>query len=277
MGVQVSEHEFLPATRSAAVLSRPWVVAIARAGYAARGLVYLLVGGLALLSASGRHGGTSDQKDAFESLLSAPAGAVLLAVLAGGLICFAIWRSIQAVLDTDGHGNEAKGWIIRAGFLCGAITQVAMAIAALKIESGEMSHEDGTRHWSAWLLNEPFGRWMLALVAAGIFGAGVAHAVRAIRRTYEKWFAMSPATMKKLHWLFQFGLLARGFVFCTIGSFILYAAWTYDHTRAGGLADVFDKVRGQPFGAMMLALLAGGLFAFGLYGLAQAWWRRVDG
>jgi len=277
MGVHVSEHQFLPASRSAAEVWRPWVVAIARAGYAARGLVYLLVGGLALLSASGRHGGKSDQKDAFESLLAAPAGAVLLAVLAGGLICFAIWRSIQAVLDTDGHGKDGKGLIIRGGFLCGAVTQVAMAIAALRIESGEASHEDGTRHWSAWLLSEPLGRWMLAIVAAGIFGAGVAHAARAIRRTYEKWLGVNPDTMKKLRWLFQFGLLARGLVFCMIGSFLAYAAWTYDHTRAGGLAAVFDKVRSQPFGLMMLALLAGGLFAFGLYGLAQAWWRRMDG
>lgn len=255
---------------------RPWIHYIARSGYAARGVVYLLIGGLAVLSALGHGGETGDQKDALQSLLSAPAGAILLAILAIGLLCFASWRFIQAAFDTDKHGSDAKGWIKRGALVVSSITHVALALAAARIAWGNNDGGgDGTQSWTAWLLSQPFGRWLVGLVGVAIIGAGVAHVVKAVKKSYEKHLDIDPQWRDKLRPVFMAGLIARGIVFGMIGSFFIYAAWTYDASNAGGLQAVFDEVRSHQFGGAMLLALSVGLFAFGIYGLAQARWRRV--
>jgi hypothetical protein len=258
-------------------IDRPWLPYVARAGYASRGVVYLLVGGLAILSALGQRGGESaDQKDALGALLNAPAGVVLLGALALGLLCFAVWRTIQAVLNVDGHEHNAKGFFARAGLFVSALTHLALAIAAARIAWGSGGGgEEQSRSWTAWLMSQPAGPWLVAGVGVAMLITGIAHGVKAVKRKWEQKFDLDAATLERLRPMFMFGLIARGFVFVVIAVFFLYAAWTYDPSQAGGLADVFNTVRRQPFGATLLGLLAAGLFAFGMYGLAQARYRRV--
>ena len=82
-----------------------WLTRLARVGYAARGVVFLLIGGLAVLAALGRGGQTGDSKDALQATMDTPGGAVWLSLLAAGLLAFALWRGFQALVDPD-HGES---------------------------------------------------------------------------------------------------------------------------------------------------------------------------
>ena len=105
----------------------------ARVGYAARGIVYLLVGGLAALAAFSQGGQTTGSKGALTRLLSAPMGEVLLGALALGLTGYALWRCIQAITDTDHHGNGPKGLVIRASLAVSAVTHILLAVFAVRL------------------------------------------------------------------------------------------------------------------------------------------------
>ena len=99
---------------------------LARSGYAARGVVYLIVGGFAVLAALGS-GQTTDSKGALRTIVQQPFGEALLALVALGLVGYAIWRLVQALLDTDHHGTDAKGLAIRGGLIVSAVTHTLLA------------------------------------------------------------------------------------------------------------------------------------------------------
>lgn len=260
----------------ASVDAPKWIVRGARLGYAARGVVYVLVGGLALLAALGRGGETGDTKDALKATLSAPGGWVLLAALAVGLVAFALWRGFQAAVDPD-HGKlDAKSVARRVGFLFSAGTYALLAVAAARLALGNGGGGGSdTDSWTAWLMGQPFGRWLVGLLGAAVIGVGVFMIVKAWRRKYENKLDLARPLMQKLRPVCRFGIAARGAVFFVIGGFFVYAAYAYDPSKAGGLKEVFGEVRGQPFGQILLGVLAAGLFSFGVYGLVQARYRRV--
>ena len=258
-----------------------WLTALAKAGYAARGFVYIVIGSLALLRAFGSGGSTTGSKGAIEALLSAPAGTALLWAVAVGLVGYAIWRAIQAILDVDAHGTDAKGLTIRAGLLVSAVTHTLLAFYAASIAIGYGSssgggggEDSGKSGLLAMMLGWPAGTWIAIFVGLCIIGAGISHAVKAHKEKYEERFVIDPDTMKKIEPICKFGLYARAVVFVIIGGMFIYAAWTQDPDQAKGVAGVLDTLQG--FGSIVLAVIAAGLFAFGLYSIFEAVYRKID-
>lgn len=251
---------------------------VACLGYAARGLVYLLVGGLALLAAIGGGGGqTTDPKGALASLLDEPLGFVIVLAIGIGLFAYAAWRAVQGLLDADHHGTDTKGLVVRGAMLVSAVTHFSLGLyaATLPFALGG-SGGDGSRDAAAWLLRQPFGRYLLAVVAIAIVGAGIAQIWKGASGGYRERFAMSPDLLDKLSPVCGLGLIARGIVFLIVGSFFAFAAWVVDPDQAGGTAAALQWVRSQPYGRWLFLAIATGLLAFGLYGLIQATWRRID-
>ncbi|WP_104204005.1 DUF1206 domain-containing protein [Billgrantia saliphila] len=253
---------------------------LARWGYAARGVVYLLIGGLAALAAFGQGGQTTDSRGALESLMTAPWGNLLLGIICVGLLGYAIWRCTQAIKDTDRHGTDAKGMAIRAGLLVSAITHTLLAIFAASliftIGGSSGGSGGGSEGLASWLMQQPYGRWLVGAVGLAIIGAGIAHGIKGCKTQFDRHFDMPPRTQ---HWAYpicRFGLVIRGLVFLIIGSFFIIAAYQFDPDQAGGLSEVFNTLRSQSFGQWLLALVAIGLFAFGLYSLLEAIYRRVN-
>ncbi len=256
------------------------VKVVARLGYAARGLVYLLVGGLAFLAAIGSGGQTTDPKGALASLLGQPLGFMIVVAIGLGLFAYAAWRAVQGLLDADHHGTDAKALAIRGAMCVSAITHASLGLYAvtLPFALGAFSKGDGdgSRDAAAWILRQPFGRYLLALVAIAIIGAGLAQIWRGLGGRYRRYLAMRESLLDKLAPVCAFGLAARGVVFLVVGGFFAYAAWVLDPDHAGGIAAALEWLRSQPYGSWLFLAVAIGLVAFGLYGIIQAIWRRID-
>ena len=253
------------------------IVWLARSGYAARGVVYLIVGWLAVLAALGT-GQATDSKGALLKILQQPFGEVLLGLVALGLLGYALWRLVQAWYDPDGHGNDAKAMAIRGGLVVSAITHLLLAFFALSLIFGwgTGGGDNGTQDWTAWLLQQPFGRWLVGLIGAAVIGAGIAHIVKGYKAKFEKYLLIDRDLLDKTSPVCRFGLIARGVVFLIIGGFLVIAAWRFSSGEVVGLKGALQTLQQQPYGWILLAIVALGLFAFGVYGLIQARYRRID-
>lgn len=250
----------------------------ARAGYAARGIVYLLLGGFALTSAFWGAGGSQDTAGALAGLLRAPFGRIWLGLVAFGLLGYVLWKLAQGLLNADDVDDDAKGFLNRAGQLVSAGVNLFLMLTAagLAWRGGGAGSGNGEESASAWLLQQPFGPFALGLVAAGVIVAALV----------QIWYGGSGRFRDRLNlpaehetWMdraCRFGLIARGVVIAIIGGFLFYAAFTVSPDRAGGVAEALSYVRGLPFGPWLYGAMAFGLVAFGVYGLIEARWRSID-
>lgn len=247
---------------------------LARAGYAARGIVFLLVAGLALFSGIGS--GEPDTRSALRTVLEQPLGQVWLALIGLGLVAFVLWRGAQSLGDADRHGTGAKGLAIRAALAGSAITYAGLAFTAfaavLHLGSGGGSGEKGL---AAWAMAQPFGPALAGAIGLGFVIGGGVTIWKGITRRFLRYLRLSDDAQNPLVLLSVYGLVARGVVFAIIGLFFCYAAFTLDPQQAGSTADALDWVRRLPFGGILFVLVAAGLAAFGLYNFIEARYRVI--
>jgi hypothetical protein len=253
---------------------------LARLGYAARGVVYLLVGWFAMMAAIGS-GQPIDTKGALREILLQPFGKILLAIVALGLIGHAIWRVAQSWFDLDKHGDNAMGLAVRGGLLASAAIHVALAFFALSLVlnwqgPGSGSNGGETQDWTAWLLGQPLGRWLVGAVGIAVLGAAARHFVKAWKLTFRRYLRADARTMKLICPIGRIGLSAKGIVFVLIGIFFLTAAWQADSSESGGLGKALQTLQEQPYGPWVLGIVAVGLFAFGIYSVIEGVYRRID-
>lgn len=252
---------------------------LARGGYAARGLVYVLLGGLAFMSALNGGGNTEDSSGALSHVLQVPFGRILLALIAIGLIGHIAWRLAQGLLDADTVGSDGKGLVGRVGSLISAGANVFLALTAARMALGQGggggSGGGGESEASAWLLQQPFGPFLLGLVAIGVIGAGLAQIFKGVSRKYRDRLDL-PKSPKMLDFACFFGLVARGGLLAIVGGFVAYAALTVSPEQAGGISDALDYVHAMPFGRWLYGIAALGLVAFGCYSIIQAVYRHMN-
>ncbi len=256
---------------------------LSRSGYAARGVIYLIIGILALMpiiSLSGSGGDTSS-KGALQTLLSQPAGTALLALVAAGLVGFSAWRAVQAIANTDGHDDDMKGYVVRGALLVSAFTHLALAGYAISLlfqlgfgDEGS-GGGGGKQAIAAWLLRQPFGPYLLGALGAAVAGAGLAQVWKGATVGYAKRLDVPEDQTWLTRPICSFGLVARGIAFCIVGGLFVFAAIHVDPSQAGGLPEALDWLKRQTFGFILLGVIAAGLLAFGLYSIIEAAYRRV--
>jgi hypothetical protein len=261
-------------------LNRNPLEILARLGYGARGVVYGLVGGLALLAASGSGGQTGGSRSALQTLLSQPFGKVWLFLIAIGLLGFCVWRIAEAVTDADRHGSDAKGLGVRGAHLVSGVIYAGLALSAFGLALGSGGggggEDQAAQGWTAWLLSQPFGRWLVGLIGAGVMGAGLGFIWKAWRGDVAQHLALPAERRDWFVSLGRMGFAARGVVFVMIGGFLILAAWRSSSEEVHGLGGALQALQQQPYGWILLGLTALGLFAFGVFGLIQARYRRID-
>ena len=260
------------------LLGRNVIERLARFGYGARGVVYCIVGGLALLAALGRGGRADDSESAIRWVLAGPFGSVLVGFIAIGLLGFALWRFVEGLTDADRRGTSPKGLVVRAAHIGSAVIYTGLAITAgsLALGLGRARGGDGMQDWTAWLLSKPFGLWLVGLIGLGVMAGGVAFLVEAATGKVTDRLKLDAGQCRWAKPVGQFGYAARGVAFLIIGGFFLAAAWYQASSEVKGLAGAFAALRAQPYGWVLLAIVAAGHFAFGAFGLIQARFRHID-
>lgn len=252
---------------------------LARAGFVARGLIYGMVGLLALKLAVGSGGKATDQQGAMRTLAQQPFGKVLLTALAVGLAGYALWRLTRAVL---GRGPEgADHGADRLAALASGLVYLAFFVLALEILVGAGGGGGKTgdpKSTTAGVLDWPAG--VLLVVLAGLVFVGVA-AYQAYRGVTQKFLQdskteeMKPRVRRWIAGIGTVGHLSRAVVFGLVGWFLVKAAIDYDPHDAVGLDGALAKVQQQTYGHFLLALVACGLIAFAVYSVSDARYRRI--
>ncbi|WP_037676774.1 DUF1206 domain-containing protein [Streptomyces griseus] len=252
----------------------------ARAGFTARGVIYLLVGVLALQIAFGDNGEQADRRGALAEIAQKPFGAVLLWALGIGLVGMAVWRLSEALFGSTGKdGHKARKRLLSL-LRCAFYAFVAYSVLEFAAGSGSGggSSDEQSKDVTAEVLQWPGGQWLVALAGIGIVVAGVWIAVQALRRAFHdklKLGAMSPRTRRMVDVTGVGGGTARGVVFAAAGAFAVRAAVEYEPDKAKGLDDTLRTFAATPVGPWLLVLVAVGIVMFGLFSFAMARWRRV--
>ena len=264
--------------QSAARRASSWIEVLARGGYASRGVVYVIIGGFAVLAAFGRSE-TQGSEGALASILAQPFGTTLLWIVALGLVAFAGWRLVQAIRDTDNHGKDAKGWGIRAGLVGSGISYAALALLAVGMASGSGNDGGGSDPSAQWLAraHEWGVGWIVAYAVPALIAAvGIAHLVKGWRASFQKYFRCGEDVMRWVRPLSRFGLVARGVVFLIVAALLAFGGRQYNAANRPGLADALRAVQDYGFGWFVLLVIGLGLVAFGLYSLAEARYRHIS-
>lgn len=258
----------------------PWLRWVARCGIVAEGMIYLLIGGLALVDAFDFAQRPSGSNGAMAKLVHLPLGHLILALLALGLAAFVLWQLVLAVLDPECHEGRwsIKRLALRMHHLWSAgLHCVLVGIAAsqlLGLGHGD-NHGQTQKHLTAMALQLPGGRWLVGGIGAGIVAFALAQWILACRPQQDTRMELGDTPLRvPILILLVLGYVARGALFGLIGLFLIHAAWTYDPTDAGGISGALQSMRQQPYGRWLLAAVASGLIAFGLAQLAKARFRR---
>jgi hypothetical protein len=253
----------------------PAARALARAGLTARGVLYILIGWVAVLVALGQASHQeADQQGALQLLAGKPYGLVSLWLLGIGFAGYALWRLSEAAFGVTGDGNGAGP---RLKSLARAVIYAGFAYLTIKVISGvQGSQTKKQQDLTATVMRHAGGRWLVAIAGLIIVIAGLVLIFEGIRAKFMKYLQLAqlrPRMRRLVKWL---GITAaRGVVFALAGVLVIEAAVTYQPSKAGGIDKALLTLRGQPFGEFLLILAALGLIIFGIYGLCEARWRRV--
>lgn len=257
-----------------------WVERLARFGYAAKGVVYGIVGLLAAQAAFGAGGKTTDTEGALQTVLTQPFGKFLLAAIALGLLGYALWRFVEAIKDPEHKGTNAKGIFQRLGYAINGFIYAGLAFSAVQLILGTGGGGGGnaTQDGTAALLSQPFGQWLVGTVGAFIIGMGFYQFYRAFTAKFRQEMDLHQLSETEKKWVLGisgFGTAARGVVFCAIGFFLIQAARNNNPNEARGLGEALQALSQQPFGKWILGIVALGLIAYSIYMVLQARYRRL--
>jgi hypothetical protein len=255
-----------------------WVERAGRVGYVAKGVLYLLIGLIAIQVPLGLEDSPEDRQGAFRGVAQQPFGEVLLLVLAAGLAGYALWRLAQAIFDTEDDGTDPKGLAKRLSYLARGALYAFFAFSAFALVAGLGSSGGNEQEEAATVFELPFGRWIVGAIGAGFLVAGAYNGYRSLTNDFRKHLREHELSPKVRGWVIVLGVVghaARGVVFALIGLFLVRAAWQYDPNEAKGIDGALLKVAEAPYGPALLSAVAAGLIAYGAFCLVQSRYREV--
>lgn len=240
---------------------------LTRVGFAARGVLYIVIGYIAL-----RTGGAADNGDALNFLRSG-AGQFGLGVMAIGFAAYGLWRISEAAIDSEGHGKDAKGIAIRLGGAVSGLVHLALSFASARLAlggGGAPSSDGGASDGASMALALPGGWALLIIAAIAIVVTGLFQLVKAVKLGFLKHLDPAVAGKDWIAWVGRAGYAARGVVFGVIGWFLWNAA---QHARATEAAGTGEAMAWLPDGLRML--VAAGFVLFGVFSLVEARYRKI--
>jgi hypothetical protein len=226
-------------------------------GLIAYGVVYLLVAWIALQLAWGKSSEEASQQGALQQLASKPFGSVLLWILAIGLFALVIWRALQLIyghLDTEGKVSSAGRGVV----------YLVLGISAVKVATGSSSSSTSQqRGMTSRLMENGAGRVLVVVVGLVIIGVGVRQIYKSVTKKFTE--DLSGGVSDTTILLGRIGYAAKGIAFIIVGALFAWASISYDPKKAGGLDTALRTIKDQPFGSVLLTLMALGIACFGVY------------
>jgi hypothetical protein len=253
-----------------------WAERFARAGFLAKGIVYLIIGWLAFRAATGRGGDVTDSEGAIRSLLSATQGRILIGALSVGLAGYALWRFLEASADANRKGTDFKGIAARVGYaLSGTI------YGSLAIDAARMARRRAGGGGSAVvesLAGNALG-WAVPLVGLGLIGYAIHQITKAFSGKLSERLNIGGASREVGGWVItvsRIGIAARAVVFFGVGVLLLRSPGMSASSAAStGTSDSLRWLSHLPQGQFVLAAVGAGLAAYGIYQLVHARYRRI--
>jgi Domain of Unknown Function (DUF1206) len=264
------------AAREAFVQSRAFEW-LSRAGFVARGLIYGIIGILALKLALGDGGKLTNQQGALHTVANQPFGGLLLTLVAIGLGGYSMWRLVRAAI---GHGPEgADTGVDRVGALGSGLFYGAMCVLAVEVLLGTDSKSTGSaKKETAGVLGWPAGVWIIGIAGVVMIGVALYQGYRGVTHKFledSKTAEMGPRTRKGITVIGTVGHLARMIVFGLVGIFLIKAAIDFNPQKAVGLDGAMASIVHRSYGPFALGVVAAGLVAFALYSLSDARYRKI--
>jgi hypothetical protein len=257
----------------------PWVERFARFGLVAQGVSFGLVGVLAIELAAGKGGKATDREGALRAIAGSGLGRIFVFILACGFGAYALWRLTQVFL---GHNVEEEGgrkkWGKRFSSLGKAAIYGGLCWGAVSILLGNGSGGNKERSTTRGILGWPEGRWIVGAIALAIAGAALWNFYRAVSGKYKETLKTGQMSPTELRWTTRIafvGLMSRAVVFGLVAWFFFKAAADYNAKQARGLDGALRKLANEPYGPVLLGIVAAGLFAFGVFCVIQARYREV--
>jgi hypothetical protein len=262
--------------------ANPLLELLERLGYAVRGALYAVMGLLALgIAVSVGPGETTDLSGSLVFLTGNPFGKVVLIVAAVGLAAYSLWGFTRAIYDPLHRGSDASGYGARLGFVTSAVSYAAIVILAVELLAGSGAPSgDSTQKTIASVLTHPAGGVLTILIGLVAIGIGLGQFLEAYQANFAKDLKGAEMSPSQRTWAIRFGrfgMFARGVVFVVIGWFVVQAGIHHDAGQAQGFGGAFQFLLGQPFGRVLLGVIALGFVALGLHSFACARWIRLMG
>jgi hypothetical protein len=255
----------------AAEKASPWIEIAGRWGYAAKGVLYGLIGVLAFIAATGPGGKTTDNKGAINTLAQQPFGHFILIVLGCALLGYGTFKLAMGIFNP-----ERNKVLKRIGDAVTGVSYIGLCYLAFKAAMGDPSTESN-KEKAADIMSKPYGVWVIAFVGVVILGVGLMQIAKGLNGKFMdilRTDQMSEEERNMAKISGRIGMISRGVVFAITGGFLLWAAKDHDPSKAGGLGQSLAAIAQAPYGPILLALVGVGLVAFALFMFVEAKYRR---
>ena len=251
---------------------------LARVGLIAYGVVHVLVAWLALQLAWGGGGESADQSGAMATLAESPIGKPLLWVVAIGLIALAVWQAAEVFRWRSGwsaSGKTRTKALKKSGkAIVKAVIYAALAVLAIRFATGGgQSSSQEQQQTTAGVFDWPAGQFLVGAAGLVLIGSGAYHVYKGVTKRFLKEIdtsEASPSATRLVTRLGQVGFPGKGVALAGVGALLVWAAITFDPSKAQGLDGALRSILELPFGQILLTLVALGIAAFGAYLFVRA-------
>jgi hypothetical protein len=251
---------------------------LARAGLVARGVMYVLIGWIAILIVVQKSSQQADRSGALHTVAGTRFGGILLWLLFAGFTGLALWRLSEAAYGSSGSGGQKA--TARLQSLGRAVIYGFIAYGTLKYALGAgtpQSTDQQSVDLTASAMKHPGGQVLVVVIGLALVAGGVYIAYQAWRREFLRTLQtgqMRARTRRVVEWLGVAGGIARGVVFATAGVFLVVAAVRSQPQQAKGIDSALRTLAATPLGPLVLVVVAIGLIMFGVFSCCQARWFR---